>query len=240
MRLTISLVLSIVAMSVLAMQPVKVATYNVRHLENNDGDISPQRVASWILANNPDVVLIQEIDSVTARSKGADQLSQLAKLTSLTPTFAAAIPFEGGSYGIGILSRTAPLSVKRIPLPGSEPRVLLIAEFTDCFVACTHLALEEEARLEAADIIIGQMQTLTKPLIIGGDWNDHPDSPLLQKLRRHFTINSPQCATFPSHHPTECLDYIATSKAFHLSTQNASADFQPFTSDHNPIVVTIF
>lgn len=130
--------------------------------------------------------------------------------------------------------------MKRIPLPGSEPRVLLVAEFADYVVACTHLALEENARLEAADIIISQMQSLTKPFIIGGDWNDHPDSPLLQKLRRHFTINSPQCATFPSHRPDECLDYIATSKAFPLATQNASVDFQPFTSDHNPIVLTIF
>lgn len=78
-------------------------------------------------------------------SGGRDTLQELAARTTLTGTYAKAIDYSGGSYGVGILSREKPLSVKRIPLPGrEEARVLLMAEFRDYWFCVTHLSLTRE------------------------------------------------------------------------------------------------
>lgn len=217
---------------------VSVMTFNVRHLEGLDGRIDEERVAKT-MAMGFDIVMIQEIDSVTGRSMGHNQLDSLASYTYMHPIFAKAIPFEGGSYGIGMLAKKHPLSVKRIPLPGSEPRVLLIAEFPDFVAACTHLALEEDARLQSAEIIATEAARYNKPFIIAGDWNDTPDSPLLQRMRKDFVINTPQSFTFPSGNPSVCLDYIATFKKFPGRTiLSCIADVEGI-SDHDAAVAVL-
>lgn len=204
-----------------------------------DLEINPQRTASVINVERPDIVMLQEVDSVCTRSEGVDQVALLASLTSMHGLFGKAIDFEGGGYGIGLLSREKPLSVKRIPLPGAEPRLLLIVEFNDFIAACTHLALEEDCRMQSVEIIRQAAASAEKPFIIAGDWNARPDTPLIQAMRRHFVINSPQCHTFPADNPTECIDYIATSAARPGTTADASVVNAPAASDHRPVTATI-
>lgn len=204
-----------------------------------DLEINPQRTASVINVERPDIVMLQEVDSVCTRSEGVDQVALLASLTGMHGIFGKAIDFEGGGYGIGLLSREEPLSVKRIPLPGAEPRLLLIVEFNDFIAACTHLALEEDCRMQSVEIIRQAAASSGKPFIIAGDWNAGPDSPLIQTMRRHFVINSPQCHTFPADNPTECIDYIATSAPRPGTTAGASVVNAPAASDHRPVTATI-
>lgn len=240
----IAVLMSILApMAVNALTPdagLKIMTYNVRHLEGIDRVIDPSRTAAIINSQRPDVVMLQEVDSVTQRSSGIDQMAALAKLTGMVPTFAKAIDFEGGGYGIGLLSRTAPLCVRRIPLPGEEPRMLLVAEFDKYVVACTHLALEEDARMQSVPIILAQLDSFrSKPFIIGGDWNSAPASQLLQALRANFNIVTPQMPTFPADSPAECLDYIAVGSRFVPAGCN-TAILEGEASDHRAVITTIF
>lgn len=220
-------------------QTIKVMSYNVKHLAGMDNEIIPQRTAAVINVERPDVVMLQEVDSVCKRSAGVDQVAQLAALTGMHGIFGKAIDFEGGGYGIGLLSREKPLGVKRIPMPGEEPRLLLIVEFKDYIAACTHLALEEDCRMQSLEIIRRAADEAKKPFVIAGDWNAQPASPFIQDMRRMFVINSPQCYTFPADSPKECIDYIATSKAFPAATVNASVVNAPTASDHRPITATI-
>lgn len=225
--------------SLASAQTVKIMSYNVRHLAGMDLEINPQRTAEVINVERPDIVMLQELDSVCARSGKVDQTALLASLTGMHGTFGKAIDFDGGGYGIGLLSKEKPLSVKRIPLPGKEPRLLLIAEFTDYIAACTHLALEEDCRMQSVEIIRQAAASSEKPFIIAGDWNARPDSPFLQEMRGFFVINSPQCHTFPANCPTECIDYIATSSTHPAATVNASVVNSPAASDHRPITATL-
>ena len=97
-----------------------------------DKEYNYRRIANVISQTSPDIVALQELDSVTVRNKGIHALGELEKLTGMHGTYAAAIPFQGGSYGIGILSREIPIKYKIIPMPGrEEKRTLIIAEFKD-------------------------------------------------------------------------------------------------------------
>ena len=218
---------------------VRVMTYNVRHCAGMDLKLDYDRTAGVILKQQPDVVAIQELDSMTTRGNQRYQLDELARRANYFPTYAAAIKYDGGKYGVGILTRERPLSVKRIPLPGKEPRVLLVVELKDYVMACTHLDLNEKERLESVPIIVAEAQRWQKPFVIAGDWNDHPNSKLLKELKKCFKINTGKRSTYPADNPNECIDYIATTKTMPAKAKHYEVVVEPETSDHRPVVADL-
>ena len=226
---------------VLSIKPVQVTimSYNVRHCAGMDLVVDYDRTANVIAENQPDVVALQELDSITGRSGRKYQLGELAKRTNYHPVFGKAIDYDGGGYGVGVLTKEKPLSTKRIPLPGEEPRVLLIVELKDYVIACTHLDLEEDARLASIPLIINEAEHWQKPFILTGDWNDTPNSQLLQELTKYFTINSGNDFTFPADEPNECIDYVAAFNNCPAKTIESAVIDEPEASDHQPLMVNL-
>ena len=226
---------------VLSNKPVQVTimSYNVRHCAGMDLVVDYDRTANVITENQPDVVALQELDSMTGRSGRKYQLKELANRTNYYPIFGKAIDYDGGSYGVGVLTKEKPLSTKRIPLPGEEPRVLLIVELENYVIACTHLDLEESERLASIPLIIEEANDWQKPLIIAGDWNDYPDSKVVMELKKYFTINSGNVFTFPADVPNECIDYVATYNNCQVKTLESVVVEEPEASDHRPLVVKL-
>lgn len=214
-------------------------SYNVQHCAGLDNVINYDRTADVILRQRPDVVALQELDSVTARSGGLNQIEELARRALYYPVYASAIDYDGGKYGVGILTRERPLSVARTPLPGKEPRVLLVVELPNYVMACTHLDLKEENRLASVPILVAEAQKWQKPFLIAGDWNDEPDSKLMNELRKYFTINTAKKATFPADTPRICIDYIASFRGRSAATLNQSVISAPDVSDHCPLVANL-
>lgn len=140
---------------------------------------------------------------------------------------------------MGVLTREQPLSTKHIPLPGEEPRILLVVELKNYVLACTHLDLNEEDRLESVPLILEEAQRWQKPFILVGDWNDAPDSELLKQITKYFTVNSGDQATYPADEPQECIDYIASFKKRPAMTLDYSVINEPEASDHRPLVVSL-
>lgn len=225
------------ALAVLGQDTLQVMTYNVRHCAGMDWVVDYDRTANVILHQQPDIVALQELDSMTSRSGQRDQLGELAKRTQYHPVFAAAIDYDGGKYGAGILTREIPISTKRIPLPGEEPRVLLVVELQDYVMACTHLDLEEELRLASVPIIVEEAQHWQKPLLLAGDWNDTPYSALLQEMTEHFTLLSGNEATYPADKPSECIDYIASFNTHIVEALESRVINEAAASDHRAVVV---
>jgi len=218
---------------------VQIMTYNVRHCAGMDMVLDYDRTAAVISAQNPNLVALQELDSMTGRSGQQYQLDELAIRTGYYPVFGSAIDYDGGRYGVGILTREQPLSTKRIPLPGEEPRALLVIEMKDYVLACTHLDLEEEQRLASVPLIVEEAQRWQKPFILAGDLNDAPDSELLKEITKYFTILSGDQPTFPADEPTECIDYVASFKARPAVTIECSVIDEPEASDHRPLMVRL-
>ena len=225
----------------LSIKPVQIQimTYNVRHCAGMDLVVDYDRTANVISKTQPDVVAIQELDSMTGRSGRKYQLEELANRTNYYPVFGKAIDYDGGGYGVGVLTKEHPLSTKRIPLPGEEPRVLLVVELKDYVIACTHLDLEEDTRLASIPLIIEEANYWQKPFIIAGDLNDNPDSQVLKKLKKYFTINSGNEYTFPADKPNECIDYVATFNNCQVKTIESVVVDEPEVSDHRPLLVKL-
>lgn len=222
---------------------MRVMTYNIRHGAGMDNVLDLKRTAGVIERCAPDFVAVQEVDSCARRSKGVDQAAELGRLTLMHSTYAAAIPLQGGKYGVALLSKERPLTVRRIPMPSrSEDRVLLVCEFRDCVIACTHLSLLEDEHDASADTILNEALRWSKPFIIMGDWNSHPDSPFITRIKRHFTMISDNSRlTFPADEPNETLDYIALYRqsgaeaavrtSFRVVEEKAASDHRPLVAD---------
>ncbi len=146
---------------------VRIMSYNIRNARGLDDVTDYGRIADIINNVSPDVVALQELDSVTNRSKQVDVLSRLGDLTKMYAVYGASIPYDGGKYGVGILSKEKPLSWKRIPLPGrEEARSLLIAEFEQYMVCCTHFSLQDEDRQASVEIIRRAVSSYEKPVFL--------------------------------------------------------------------------
>lgn len=225
-----------------AQDTLRLMTYNVKNCVGMDGRRSYWRVAGAIARVVPDVVAVQELDSVTQRSKGDFVLGELADITKMHATFAPAIDFDGGKYGVGILSREEPRSVQVVPLPGrEEERVLLVAEFDRYVFCCTHLSLTAEDRMASLPFIVEAVRGWDKPVFLAGDWNAAPSSPFVEALGHDFVLLSDTAqATYPSPAPVETLDYVAAFRpAKGVRVVAASVPEERAASDHRPVVVSI-
>ena len=229
--------------SVFSQDTLKVMTYNIRNGNGMDEVCSYERIADVILKQNPDVVAIQELDSMTKRSNQTYVLGEVAKLTRMKDLYGPAINYNGGKYGVGILSKKHPLKVSQHPLPGrDEKRTILIAEFEDYIFSCTHLALTEDDRNLSLAIIDSIAASQNKPFIIAGDMNAEPGSDFVKGLQKNYHIfNNLKQPTWPASEPKEMIDYIAVWKDRSEGYANVHTWVvdEPLASDHRPIMSKI-
>jgi endonuclease/exonuclease/phosphatase family metal-dependent hydrolase len=84
---------------------LRVMTYNIHVGVGMDKKLDLQRIADVINGQHPDLVGLQEVDRGVKRTEGKDEIAELAKLTSMNYTFAHNLDYQGGQYGVAILSR---------------------------------------------------------------------------------------------------------------------------------------
>ncbi|MBO7471321.1 MAG: endonuclease/exonuclease/phosphatase family protein, partial [Bacteroidaceae bacterium] len=167
---------------------LRVLSYNVRHCAGNRDGLNLPRTARVISAQNADIVALQEVDSVfSSRSDNKYQIKELAEATGMYGIFCSAL----AGYGIGILSKELPLSVKVVSLTSDfEPRRMLMAEYEDYVFASLHVGLSASARRGTGPIIKAAAESWVetgKPLIIAGDFNDDGTDDEMQGARGVLT-----------------------------------------------------
>ena len=221
-------------------QTLRVMCYNVRNCKGLDLQLDYDRSAGVINNVLPDIVAVQELDSMTTRYEGYYALGELAKRTGMHDYYAPSIDYKGGKYGIGILSKEPALSLAQYPLPcRKEPRTMLVAEFEKFYFICTHLSLNEEDRVTSAGIIRDLVAKLDKPVIIAGDFNAEPESQAMKVFKEFMTtLSNPEQFTFPADVPTRCIDYIMTNSP-NVTGKNATVVAEPIASDHRPLYVDV-
>ncbi len=229
---------------------LRIVSYNVHNCIGTDGKRRYERIVDVIDRSAPDVIALQELDSMTIRHR-RDVLGELSRRTGLHATYAPAIRIGNGRYGIGLLSREVPLTVRRIPLPGAEERrMLLVAEFERYVVLCTHFSLTEADRMASAGIILDAVRGIDKPLFLAGDMNDTPGSPMQRLLTEgpfdparttgipgRFTIlNNPDLPTYKS----VCIDFIyGFDNGALWEVVDRGVIPEPVASDHHPVWVDV-
>ncbi len=191
------------------------------------------RVAALVRDERADLVLLQEVDSLTRRSGGVDQAAELARRTGLEARFGNALAYQGGGYGIATLARPAIGSSMLVRLPvdppqdragGSrEPRgVLALTVSTpvgEVHVLNTHLdpSADDRWRRQEADSVLAVALARAAdgtPVLVGGDFNAVPESAVMVSLRdRGLRDLWAECGsgdghTFPASAPVRRIDYL--------------------------------
>lgn len=221
----------------------RLMSYNIHHGEGMDGKIDIERIGKLIIDINPEVVGLQEVDSVVVRSGNIDILQLLSEQTGMYATFGYSILHDGGKYGNGVLTREKPIAVKKIALPGAkEARTALIVELDKYIVVNTHLSLTNEERLESVKIITDAVEIYDKPVFLMGDLNATPDSEPITFLQDKWQIlSNPKQPTSPSVNPRSTIDYILgyTAKGETYAKYRAHVIDEQVASDHRPLFVDI-
>ncbi|WP_315352527.1 endonuclease/exonuclease/phosphatase family protein [Phocaeicola abscessus] len=243
-RILFSVALSLLLFSTHA-QSLKIMSYNIKSGVGMDNVRNYDRSAQIIRKLKPDVVAVQELDSVTRRSHGDYVLGELAKRTGMHAFYAPAIHYDGGKYGIGLLSKKIPIREYYVSLPGrEEQRALFIAEF-ERFIFCgTHLSLTEADRMASIEKLKHTLGNLDKekPVFLAGDFNSLPGSPFIQELQKDFIILTDTASpTFPSPMPDRTIDYIVLMKGGPktIKVKQTKVVNEPLASDHRPVFVKV-
>lgn len=239
-------------------QELKVMTFNIYHgeIEGTPGKSNLLQVADLIKKHQPDFVALQEADSMTNRSASLNNgirqnlVQALAGLTGMYGYFGKAIDYEGGGYGIGILSRWPKISEKiNLPDPeGGEKRALLLVEHTfgngrKILFGATHFCHQSEKnQIAQAETVCNLLTQTAHPVIIGGDFNIVANSKAYSFIRQHYIdaaahYGNPQ-NTIPSNNPRSRIDYIFASKAHPWRVKDVQV-LSSNASDHLPVLVTI-
>src|SRR5258705_2928987 len=80
-------------------------TYNIHVGVGMDKKMDLQRIADVINQEHPDLVGLQEVDRGVKRTQGVDEIAELARMTRMEFVFAHNLDYQGGQYGVAILSR---------------------------------------------------------------------------------------------------------------------------------------
>ena len=226
---------------------LRLMSYNVHHCEGMDGKVDCARTAAAISREKPDFVGLQEVDVKVPRSMQLDEPAELARHTGMHATFAKAIDYNGGEYGVAVLSKEEPLSTIRRQLPGPERRVMLLCEFNDCWFGTMHLdgrtvdGDPAPAHVMSVPTISNEVVKCAsggKPVFLTGDWNATPKEKAVAMMEKFVTIlNDTSKPT--NGNLQRCIDYIVVDKAHEdaFRIRDVRVVMDTMTSDHKPVVV---
>jgi endonuclease/exonuclease/phosphatase family metal-dependent hydrolase len=229
---------------------LEVASYNIRHGRGIDNRVALERTAGVIRALDADIVGLQEVDRNVERSGRVDQPALLGNLLGLQHAFGAFMDYQGGRYGLAILSRHPIVSSREIVLPtGEEPRVALAARIAlpsgDTITAINvHFDwVENDAvRVRQARTLSVVLDTLSDPWLLLGDFNDGPDSRTLrvfEDLVHPVSKPADSTFTFPSTAPAREIDYIFAERSERWRTGTVRVVVDSVASDHRPVRTTV-
>ena len=241
---------------------LRVLVFNIFAGKDTAGVSNLERVAALMRSTDADIALLQEVDSVTRRSGGVDQPAVLASLTGYHAAFGSSLDYQGGEYGIAILSRwpivrdtmvSLPISPPQERAGGSyEPRGALIVEIDASgrrlVVINTHLDASGEdhyRRQELATLVrlAGQELVAGTTLLIGGDFNSRPESEVIRRATSSgwrdlwAECDAPgEGNTYPAHAPVRRIDYLfAATSATCREARTVGAGI----SDHLGLLIVV-
>lgn len=208
-------------------------------------------VVADLRRHHADIVCLQESESGTAHTDGADQAALIAKQLDLYQVSAGSAFATGqGEQRMAILART-PLE-KSEPLDANTGRIygltaLARIDGRPVRIVCLHLtnrywrglktalATDDIAAREAADLA-HRLETWTEPVILAGDFNAAPPMrahALIAKNLKRVPTTQP---TFPAVKPTLAVDHIYHSPHWQPSNPQVAPTQ---ASDHRPVIADL-
>ena len=235
--------------------------YNIHAGKDAAGVDNLERVAALVREEKVDVALLQEVDQGTRRSGNVDQPAVLAARTGFHVAFGSALDYDGGEYGVAILSRWPirydtlvhlPVDPPQTRAGGSrEPRGALRADIAAPWGTLTVLNTHLDAsgpdtwrRQEARTLVaLTRAARLQQPnVLIGGDMNSTPESAVQQEVRAaglrdaFAECGSGDGLTFRADSAIKRIDYLYLTGGIGCTRAEVR---QTRASDHLPLLVDI-
>jgi len=227
---------------------LRVLAYNIHHGEGMDDVIDLQRIAVLINEVNPDLVALQEVDSVVTRTNGVDQAAELGRLTNMQPVFGRFMAYQGGAYGMAVLSRLPVGKSTNVRLPdGDEPRSVVSAVIdlpsgnTLRFNGIHFYRTEQERHAQATALETWLNDQETMPTMLAGDFNSYRGDSVITHLESGWYIvdKGEDMNTFPSWEPDREIDYFMWKPTDAFTILHQELLDEPVISDHRPLVIDI-
>ncbi|MCU0710637.1 MAG: endonuclease/exonuclease/phosphatase family protein [Pirellula sp.] len=226
-----------------------VVSYNIRHGQGMDGKLDLERTANVLKELSPDFVGLQEVDKGVSRSGSVDQPEFLAKKLGMNPAFGKFMDYDGGQYGLAILSKHPILESEVIELPrGNEPRVALAAlvqipNGEKITVVNLHFdwVNDDRFRYAQASKLREHLDRLKTPYLLLGDFNDQSGSRTLDLLGRdnlEAVKPTENRFTFPAKNPDIEIDFLFGSPKNRWEFLETMVVPETMASDHRPIRTT--
>jgi endonuclease/exonuclease/phosphatase family metal-dependent hydrolase len=200
-----------------------VLQFNIRYGVSRFGGVGLPAIAAEIRAVHPDLVSLNEVDSGTRRSGGADEAGYLGGAAGLHVVYGPNLPWEGGLFGNAILTRYPVVASRNLRLPvvaGLEPRGLLTAIVRVGGRSLTFSSMHlsdgsdgQASRLLQAQAVAGVLRHASGPTILAGDLNAFPGTLPVRILRQYLLDSQEQGGTgrgdtVPEGDPRDRIDYV--------------------------------
>ncbi|CAG9417129.1 endonuclease/exonuclease/phosphatase family protein [Providencia alcalifaciens] len=246
---------------------IKVATYNIGKNELAADVANLDELSKAIAKIDADVIVLTEIDNKTARSKKVNQLEEIAKANKMDFAFGKALDFDGGEYGVGILSKykIEKSQVVNLPSGGAEQRVVLLSQITKpgfdspIIIMGTHLDWQKDPTIRIGqvrhilDATIGDTETgfdniAASIKILAGDFNSTAKEQPIQEISYFWDPvekKGVNYRTWPAVNPAIDIDHIFTYKGqvWDVKTMTIPTDSKDFqwskVSDHLPVIAEL-
>lgn len=217
---------------------IRVMTYNVHQGFSAGGRLNVERIAEMVRLSDPDILALEESDSVRVTSGGVDVVGYLA--STLGYYVAYGPPTRVQTYGVSILSRYPIESwdYHLLPSPGDQRvlvRAFLQLPTTVLEVLAVHLGLDGGERDAQIAEVLRVASLWTGPQILMGDFNACPSGlcPEAGATADHVYSNvtaawsdawveangagvAPWSYTYDSVSPYERIDYVFVSPGFEV------------------------
>ena len=229
---------------------LRVMTYNIHVGVGMDKKLNLERIAEVINRERPDLVGLQEVDRGVKRTEGKDQIAELAKLTRMDFSFAHNLDYQGGQYGVAILSRFLiqhadhqKYENRRETERRGMLRVEVEVEGKKLNFVTTHLDYQyEDGRLFETEQLLRLVDGVKGPLIIAGDFNDEPKGNAYKLMRSKFDDawagNKTEGFTYPADKPTKRIDYIFYRASDRVRVKRVWI-VNTLASDHLPLMAEL-
>ena len=232
-----------------AKRTLRVMTYNIHVGVGMDKKLDLQRIADVINAARPDLVGLQEVDRGVKRTEGKDEIVELAALTHMAYAFAPNLDYQGGKYGVAILSRLPIKNTEHRMFENrreAERRGMLRAEVevdgkTLHFVT-THLDYQyDDGRLFETEQMLKFLESVEGPTIVVADLNDEPAGSAYKVMRTRFHDAwvsggaKTDGFSYPADKPVKRIDHIFYRTGDRIRARKSWV-IETLASDHIPVM----
>jgi len=227
-------------------------TYNIHVGVGMDKKLDLHRIADVINHEQPDLAGLQEVDRGVKRTEGKDEIAELATMTHMHFAFAPNLDFQGGKYGVAILSRLPLNSIMHVMFENkreAERRGMLIVEVKVdgkwvSFVT-THLDYQfADGRLFETEQLLELVEDVKGPLIVVADFNDVPEGSAYKLMDTRFddawivSRAKGDGFSYPADKPSKRIDHIFYRSGGGVHAKRAWV-VETLASDHVPVMAEI-